>query len=62
MKSALPVVAAGGSFAGASIGGLALGIWIADRTGQQLWVVLGLGIGLAIGAYAAIRLVLRALQ
>ncbi|MHB8147537.1 MAG: hypothetical protein ACYDGM_09820 [Vulcanimicrobiaceae bacterium] len=54
----LPIVAAGGSFAGSSVVGVLAGIALAGRTGQQLWVLGGLLLGMAVGAYAAIRLVI----
>ena len=57
MKSLLPIVAAGGSFAGGSVLGIGLGIVLARATGQQLWVLGGLLVGMALGAYAAVRLV-----
>ena len=59
MKELLPVVAAGGSFAGSALLGALLGVLVAGRTGQQLWVLGGLLLGMAAGAYAAIRLVVR---
>ena len=57
MKELLPVVAAGGSFAGSAVLGALLGLLLASRTGQQFWVFAGLLLGMALGAYAAIRLV-----
>ena len=53
------VIGAGASFAVTVLAGLLLGIWLAGRTGQQLWVLGGLFAGLAIGGYAAFRLILR---
>lgn len=53
------VIGAGASFAVTVLLGLLAGIWLAGRTGQQLWVLGGLFAGLAIGGYAAFRLILR---
>lgn len=57
--NAAAVIGAGVSFAGTVLVGLLLGIWLAGRTGQQLWVVGGLFGGALLGGIAAIRLVLR---
>ncbi|MEO6912838.1 MAG: AtpZ/AtpI family protein [Candidatus Baltobacteraceae bacterium] len=54
--NALPIIGAGATFAGAVIAGLAGGIWLAGRSGQALWVLGGLLLGMAIGAYGAYRL------
>ncbi len=59
VNNVLPVLAAGGTFAGTTLVGLAIGIAIASRTGQQLWVLGGLLAGLALGGYSAARLLLR---
>jgi hypothetical protein len=53
------IIGAGASFAVTVLAGLLAGIWLAGRTGQQLWVLGGLFAGLAIGGYAAFRLILR---
>jgi F0F1-type ATP synthase assembly protein I len=60
VKEALPVIAAGGTFAGSTLAGLLIGIFIASRTGQPLWAFAGLILGLAAGAYSAVRLLFRA--
>jgi len=57
VKELLPIVAAGGSFAGSAVMGALLGLIVASRTGQQLWVFGGLLLGMALGAYAAVRLI-----
>jgi hypothetical protein len=57
----MPVVAAGGTFAMTTLAGLALGMWIGGRTGQGLWALAGLFGGLAVGGYAAYRLLMRSL-
>jgi hypothetical protein len=59
MKDALPVIGAGATFAGTVLAGLLAGIWLAGRTGAQGWVLGGLFGGLALGGYAAVRLVMR---
>jgi hypothetical protein len=56
MKSILPVLGAGGTFAIAALAGLGAGFLIAQRTGQQLWVLGGLFAGLAIGGFSAFTL------
>jgi hypothetical protein len=61
VKGVMPVVAAGGTFAMTALAGLVIGIWIGGRTGQGLWVLAGLFGGLAVGAYAAYRLLMRSL-
>ena len=58
----LALIAAGGSFAGAVLFGLLLGIWIGSRTGQQLWVLVGIFSGMAVGGYGAVRLLLREMR
>jgi hypothetical protein len=59
VNSPLALVGAGLSFTGTALAGLLIGILAAQRTGQQLWVVAGLFGGILVGAYAAIRLILR---
>jgi hypothetical protein len=54
-----PVLAAGGTFAVSALLGLLAGGWLARATGQGLWAVGGLFAGLAVGAYCAVRLILR---
>ena len=53
------MIGAGATFAGAVLLGLLLGILVAERSGQQLWVFGGLFAGLALGGYAAFRLLVR---
>ena len=60
MKELVPVIAAGGQFAGSTLAGLLIGIVIGDRTHQPFWAFGGLIVGLALGAYSAGRLLLRA--
>ena len=59
MNFVAPLIAAGGSFAGSALAGLLIGILVAQRTGSQMWVFLGLMAGLGIGAYSAVRLLMR---
>lgn len=61
MKGVVPVLAAGGTFAICTLAGMAAGIWIGQRSGQQLWVLGGLLGGVAVGGYSAFRLLLRSL-
>lgn len=59
MKTALPLLAAGGTFAGSALAGLLAGILIAGRGGSQLWVFGGLLAGIALGGYSAFRMLVR---
>lgn len=54
----MKILAAGGTFAGAALAGLLLGILIAGRTGQTLWVPAGIFLGLALGGYSAARMLM----
>ena len=54
----LRLVAAGGTFAGFALLGLVGGVWLAGRTGGQLWVLGGLFAGLALGCFSAFRMLL----
>ncbi len=60
MKNALPVIAAGGTFAGGTLAGLLIGIVISTRAHQPMWAFVGLLIGLGMGAYSAARLLFNA--
>ena len=60
MKELLPVIAAGGTFAGATLAGLLIGIFIGSKTGQPFWAFVGLVAGLGVGAYSAVRLLFNA--
>ena len=60
MKEALPVIAAGGTFAGASLAGLLIGIFVGSRSHQPLWAFVGLLVGLGVGGYSAARLLFNA--
>ncbi|MBV8489048.1 MAG: AtpZ/AtpI family protein [Candidatus Eremiobacteraeota bacterium] len=62
MNPVLPVLAAGATFAGCTLAGLALGAWLSQRTGAPLWVLGGLLGGIAAGGFAAARLFLRAMR
>lgn len=62
MKGALPVLAAGSTFAGFVVAGLLAGVWLDSRTGSTSWVLLMLLAGFAAGLFAAYRLVARALR
>ena len=59
MKGAAGVVAAGSAFAGAGVAGLLIGIWL-DRAQQtQYYAAIGLFVGIAVGGYAAFRMLLQ---
>jgi len=55
------IIAAGATFASTVIVGLVAGILLSGRTGQSLWVLAGLGVGLVVGAVSAWRLISRAM-
>ncbi|MFY9739705.1 MAG: hypothetical protein WAK11_11725 [Candidatus Cybelea sp.] len=61
MRVVLPVLFAGGSFAGAAILGLLLGVAAAQRLSAPLLVPAGLGLGLIVGGYAAFRLLAKSM-
>jgi hypothetical protein len=61
MKSFVPLLGAGSTFAGATLLGLAAGVSLASRTGNAFWVLAGLFAGMALGAYGAYRLLARSL-
>jgi len=59
VKGAAGVIAAGSAFAGAGVAGLLIGIWL-DRAQQtQYYAVVGLFVGIAVGGYAAFRMLLQ---
>ena len=62
MKAALPVLFAGGSFAGAAILGLFVGVAAAQRLGAPLLVPGGLMLGLLAGGYGAFRLLAKSME
>lgn len=61
MNQNVAIVAAGATFAFTVIAGMVIGIWISGRTGNSLWVLAGLGAGLAAGTAGAWRLVSRSM-
>lgn len=61
MKRVAPALGAGGTFAGLSILGLAVGSAIDQRTGSQFYALIGLFVGMALGGYGAFRLLMRSL-
>lgn len=61
MKPMLPLLGAGAGFAATTLAGMAAGVWIARSTGHPLWVIGGLMAGMALGGYAAVRLLVRSL-
>lgn len=60
MKELAPVIAAGGTFTGATLAGLLIGILIGSGTHQPFWAFVGLLVGLGVGAYSAVRLLFNA--
>ncbi|HTC30464.1 MAG TPA: hypothetical protein VK702_07015 [Candidatus Acidoferrum sp.] len=61
MKTIVPVLTAGGAFAAATLAGLLLGVLVGQRTGQPLWAFAGLMIGLGLGGFGAVRLLMRSI-
>lgn len=57
MKTALALAGAGGTFAGSTIAGLALGLWLDARLHAGYWTVALLFAGLVLGGYGAYRLI-----
>lgn len=62
MKGALAVIAAGGTFAGAVIAAIAIGIVLDHRLGRSDIVIYAFFAGAALGGYAAFRLVADAIR
>lgn len=61
MRPLLPVLGAGGAFAGTTVAGLLVGVWLAERLRLPIVVAVGLFAGLALGGYSAYRLLLRSM-
>lgn len=53
------LAAAGAAFTVALGSCIGLGIWLSDRTGQPMYVLAGLAVGIALSGYFAVRLLLR---
>ena len=62
MRVVLPVLFAGGSFAGAAILGLLLGVAVGQRLSAPLLVPAGLALGLIVGGYAAFALLAKSME
>jgi hypothetical protein len=62
VKQLLPVLAAGGTFAAAAVVGLLCGVIASEKWRLPFLAPLGLGLGAAIGAYSAFRLLARSMQ
>jgi hypothetical protein len=62
VKPLLPVVIAGGTFAGAAVIGLLAGIAADAHFNQPLLVPVGLLVGAAAGGVSALRLLLRSIR
>jgi hypothetical protein len=61
VNSLVPAIAAGSTFAAATLAGMVVGLLAARATGQGLWVLGGLFAGMALGGYSAVRLLLRSM-
>jgi hypothetical protein len=61
VRVVLPVLFAGGSFAGAAILGLLAGVVAGQRLSAPLLVPAGLTVGLIVGGYAALRLLAKSM-
>lgn len=61
MKGAMPVLAAGGTFAATTVAGLFVGAWLAARMRAPIVVAAGLFVGLALGGYSAYRMLMRSI-
>lgn len=59
MKGATAVVAAGSAFAGAAVAGLLIGIVLDHARHTEYFAVAGLFAGVALGGYAAFRLLVQ---
>jgi hypothetical protein len=62
VKAFLPVLFAGGSFAGAAILGLLVGVAASERLGVPLLTPAGLMLGLITGGYGALRLLAKSME
>ena len=62
MRIFLPVFFAGGSFAGAAILGLVVGVAAAQRLSAPLLTPAGLTLGSIVGGYAAFRLLAKSME
>ncbi|MGA8097174.1 MAG: AtpZ/AtpI family protein [Candidatus Cybelea sp.] len=62
MKPLLPVLVAGGTFAGAAVIGLLGGIAADRHFNQPLLVPAGLLLGAAVGGLSALRLIVRSIR
>jgi hypothetical protein len=61
VKPLLPVLGAGGTFAGTTVAGLLAGVWLAERLRLPILAAAGLFAGLALGGYTAYRMLLRSM-
>lgn len=62
MKTGLAIAGAGGTFAATVVVGLLIGIWLDAHQHTGYWTLLLFFGGIVLGAYAAWRIVARALQ
>lgn len=61
MKPLLPVLGAGGAFAGMAVAGLLAGVWLAERLKVPILAAAGLFAGIVLGGYSAYRLLIRSM-
>jgi hypothetical protein len=61
VKAFVPVLFAGGSFAGGAILGLLAGVLAAQRLSVPLLAPAGLTVGLIVGGYSALRLLAKSM-
>ncbi len=59
MKGPASVIAAGSAFAGAAVAGLLIGIWLDHARHTEYFAAAGLFAGIALGGYAAFRLLVQ---
>lgn len=62
MRTVLPLLGAGSTFAATVIVGLLAGIWLDHRLGTSYWVLVFFLLGFVVGIIAAWRLIARALS
>jgi len=62
VKPLLPVLVAGGTFAGAAVIGLFAGVLAAQRFERPLLAPAGLMLGAALGGFSALRLLMRSIR
>ena len=56
------LIGLGALFVGCTLGGFALGVWAANRTGASWWAIAGLFGGLVVGGGIAVSQVVRSVK